>query len=61
LRLLELFGGDGLMGRQTGDQSQLFYLFKLERRIPACHLLRQINPVVTRLIAPLNGGHPMLD
>jgi hypothetical protein len=50
-----------MMGRQTGDQSQLFYLFNLERRIPACHLLRQINPVVTRLIAPLNGGHPMLD
>ena len=24
-----------MMGRQTGDQSQLFYLFNLERRIPA--------------------------
>src|SRR4051794_5881439 len=23
-----------LMGRQTGDQSQLFYLFNLEQRIP---------------------------
>ena len=23
-----------MMGRQTGDQSQLFYLFNLERRIP---------------------------
>ena len=22
-----------MMGRQTGDQSQLFYLFNLERRI----------------------------
>jgi hypothetical protein len=30
------------MGRQGGDQSQLFYLFNLERRIPACHLLRRI-------------------
>ena len=36
-----------MMGRQTGDQSQLFYLFNLERRIPAGHLLRRINPVVT--------------
>ena len=24
-----------MMGRQTGDQSQLFYLFNVERRIPA--------------------------
>jgi putative transposase len=24
-----------MMGRQTGDQSQLFYLFNLEKRIPA--------------------------
>lgn len=38
-----------MMGRQTGDQSQLFYLFNLERRIPAGHLLRRINPVVTRV------------
>jgi hypothetical protein len=44
------------MGRQGGDQSQLFYLFNLERRIPirascfinlerripACHLLRRL-------------------
>jgi hypothetical protein len=30
-----------MMGRQGGDQSQLFYLFNLERRIPACHLLRR--------------------
>ncbi len=37
------------MGRQTGDQSQLFYLFNLERRIPAGHLLRRINLVVTRI------------
>jgi hypothetical protein len=38
-----------MMGRQTGDQSQLFYLFNLERRIPTVHLLRWINPVVTRI------------
>ena len=42
-----------MMGRQTGDQSQLFYLFNLERRIPAGHLLRLINPIVTRVLADL--------
>ena len=42
-----------MMGRQTGDQSQLFYLFNLERRIPADHLLRRINPIVTRVLAGL--------
>jgi hypothetical protein len=42
-----------MMGRQTGDQSQLFYLFNLERRIPAGHLLRRINPVVTRILVEL--------
>src|ERR1700686_3619885 len=42
-----------MMGRQIGDQSQLFYLFNLERRIPAGHLLRRINPVVTRILADL--------
>ena len=42
-----------MMGRQTGDQSQLFYLFNLEERIPAGHLLRRINPVVSRILAGL--------
>jgi transposase len=58
------------MGRQTGDQSQLFYLFNLERRIPAGHLLRRINPVVTRImgavrekLAPFYSeiGRPSID
>jgi hypothetical protein len=44
-----------MMGRQGGDQSQLFYLFNLERRIPACHLLRRVNPVVTQVLADLRG------
>jgi hypothetical protein len=44
-----------MMGRQTGDQSQLFYLFNLERRIPANHLLHRINPIVTRVLADLRG------
>jgi hypothetical protein len=38
-----------MLGRQTGDQSQLFYLFNLERRIPAGHLLRRINPAGAKL------------
>ena len=42
-----------MMGRQTGDQSQLFYLFNLEQRIPASHLLRRINPIVARVLAGL--------
>jgi hypothetical protein len=42
-----------MMGRQTGDQRQLFYLFNLEERIPAGHLLRRINPVVTRVLTDL--------
>ena len=42
-----------MMGRQTGDQSQLFYLFNLERRIPAGHLLRRINPIVMQVLADL--------
>jgi hypothetical protein len=45
-----------MMGQQTGDQSQLFYLFylfNLEGRIPAGHLLRRINPIVTRVLADL--------
>jgi len=59
-----------MMGRQTGDQSQLFYLFNLERRIPAGHLLRRINSVVTRVLAELREqlmpfysdiGRPSID
>ena len=59
-----------MMGRQSGDQSQLFYLFNLERRIPAGHLLRRINPVVTRILGELRGklspfysdiGRPSID
>jgi transposase len=59
-----------MMGRQTGDQSQLFYLFNLERRISAGHLLRRINPVVTRILVELRDklapfysgiGRPSID
>jgi transposase len=59
-----------MMGRQTGDQSQLFYLFNLEERILAGHLLRRINPIVTRALVDLRGklasfysdiGRPSID
>jgi hypothetical protein len=59
-----------MMGRQGGDQSQLFYLFNLERRIPADHLLRRVNPIVTRVLANLREklapfysdiGRPSID
>jgi hypothetical protein len=46
-------GDSVMMGQQTGDQSQLFYLFNLEKRIPTHHLLRRINPIVTRVLADL--------
>ena len=44
-----------MMGRQVVDQGQLFYLFNLEGRIPVRHLLRRINPTVTRILADLRG------
>ena len=59
-----------MMGRQRGDQSQLFYLFNLEERIPTGHLLRKINPTVTRVLADLREklapfysdiGRPSID
>jgi transposase len=63
-------GDSAMMGRQTDDQSQLFYLFNLESRIPARHLLRRINPIVTRVLADLREklkpfysetGRPSID
>jgi len=59
-----------MMGRQTGNQRQLFYLFNLERRIPASHLLRRINPIVMQVLADLHEklapfysdiGRPSID
>src|SRR5436305_4934803 len=59
-----------MMGRQRVDQSQLFYLFNLEARIPANHLLRRINPIVTQVLADLHEklalfysdiGRPSID
>src|SRR5262249_25234677 len=42
-----------MMGRQTVDQRQLFYLFNLEDRIPEHHLLRRINPTLTQILGDL--------
>lgn len=59
-----------MMGRQGGDQGRLFYLFNLEDRIPERHLLRRINPVVTRVLDEVRGklkpfyseiGRPSVD
>jgi len=59
-----------MMGRQACGQSQLFYLFNLESRVPAGHLLRRINLVVTRVLADLRErlapfysdiGRPSID
>ena len=59
-----------MMGRQTVDQGQLFYLFNLEGRIPARHLLRRVNPTVTRVLADVRErlepfyseiGRPSID
>ena len=59
-----------MMGWQRGDQRQLFYLFNLERRIPASHLLRRINPIVMQVLADLREklapfysdiGRPSID
>jgi transposase len=59
-----------MMGRQTVDQRQLFYLFNLEERIPADHLLRRVNPIVARVLADVREklapfysevGRPSID
>ena len=59
-----------MMGRQTGDQNQLFYLFNLEERIPAGHLLRRLNSIVMRVLSDLREklepfysdiGRPSID
>jgi transposase len=59
-----------MMGRQTGDQSRLFYAFNLEERVPERHLLRRLNPIVTRVLVELREklkpfyseiGRPSID
>jgi transposase len=57
-----------MMGRLTGDQAQFFYEFRLEDRVPANHLLRQIDAVLDlsqlhQLLAPFysHTGRPSID
>src|SRR5262252_1595312 len=59
-----------MMGSPTVDQSQLFYLFNLEEQIPTDHLLRRLNPIVTRVLVDLREklapfyseiGRPSID
>ena len=58
------------MGQHESDQRQLFYLFNLEEYIPPDHLLRRLNPIVTRVLVDLREklapfysdiGRPSID
>ncbi len=58
------------MGRQTSDQTRLFYEFRLEDRVPDNHLLRRINGFVAAALADLHDelapfyshtGRPSID
>src|ERR1044072_8721337 len=51
--LRQLATETGMLGRQTGDQRQLFYAFNLDHRNAKDHLLRRIYPVVTRVLTNL--------
>ncbi len=62
--------GDDVERSHVIDLRAAFYLFNLEERIPSGHLLRGINPVVTRVLADLREnldpfysetGRPSID
>ena len=59
-----------MMGRQTTDQTRLFYAFNLEDRVPQDHLLRRINVFMTVVLHDLHSklapfysstGRPSID
>ena len=57
-----------MMGRQCGDQAQLFYSFNLEQHIPRDHLLRNIDRFldlsdIHQHLAPFYSevGRPLID
>jgi Transposase domain (DUF772) len=59
-----------MMGRQIGDQTSLFYEFRLDDRIPKGHLLRRINVFLTPVLASMHEqlapyyseiGRPSID
>jgi transposase len=59
-----------MMGRQSADQGQFFYSFKLDERIPEKHLLRRIDLFVKQALADVHRemaafyshtGRPSID
>jgi transposase len=59
-----------MLGRQTADQSRLFYEFDLEERVPADHLLRRIDVFASAALADVrrkladhysHTGRPSID
>ena len=59
-----------MMGRQIGDQTSLFYEFRLDDRIPKGHLLRRINVFLTPVLDSMHEqlapyyseiGRPSID
>jgi transposase len=43
-----------MMGRRRGDQTSLFYQFRLDERVPKDHLLRRIDGFVTAALADMH-------
>ena len=59
-----------MMGRQIGDQTSLFYEFRLDDRIPKGHLFRRIKFFLTPVLASMHEqlapyyseiGRPSID
>jgi transposase len=59
-----------MMGRRRGDQGSLFYVFRLDDRVPKDHLLRRIDVFVTAALADVHEqlepsyseiGRPSID
>lgn len=59
-----------MMGRQSADQGQFFYAFKLDERVPESHLLRRIDVFVKQALAKVHRemaafyshtGRPSID
>jgi len=43
-----------MMGRGRGDQTSLFYQFRLDERVPKDQLLRRIDGYVTAALADMH-------
>lgn len=59
-----------MIGRQSGDQGQFYYAFKLDERVPETHPLRQIDIFVKLALASFywemtafrsHTGRPSID